>query len=943
MKPASSSAPTPSEDEAWLAGRVAPLWEAPHAAGGRALPPFAHVAAPLVAAAWRDLAAALPPAWLARLEPTARDDLRAHALTRLCAALAPALHADWFRDRPAGEALFLRLAPAAAIPTAGVHRYAAYCRTLAEPAGWAAWLDRHPAAPDLIAVLRDHWRDATRELLQRLASDAPALARTWGLGPETRLRRIEPGAGDPHAGGRTVVRLTFATAGGERRLAYKPRDLRLDARWSHLLAAAFDGAATPPTAAEVLPVGASHGYVAWIEPAPPADPPAYFRQAGRLLALAQLTGLSDLHHENIVPTAAGPVAIDLETLFTPPQEAPADPELQPVLDSVLHVGLLPVLVVDREGAGWFDPSGLGHDPGARAAPAWRYVNTDAMVPRSAGRRGATGSRPAAPLAEHLPDLLAGYREAWRAWREPARRVQLAAELAACRGLVRRRIVRPTRIYAALLAEATAPAALRSPAVRTAIFQRLAATRSPSPLVGEEIAALGRHDIPRFTAIVGEEHDPGLARAEARLAGGDEAWLAWQEAIARALGTARAPAAWPPVADPAAAAQAVRDELLARRTRNPAGRPCWLGRGAHPRGDLLLPEVPGERWNDGEPGLAAFLTLWVRHHPEDTAARTVLAATLAGLRTRWADDPARTLIAREGPGYAGLGGILRWLDWLATTAADGHAAALRDRWLSSLTPADLTATEGLDFMTGLAGLAGPLARREHAVPCPRRRTLLARLGERLRAAQGPDGAWLAPDLSRPLAGLSHGASGIGLALIEIGVALGDETLIDAGAAGFAFEETVFDVATGNWRDLRPDVPAGPGMASWCHGAPGIGLARLRALQVAPDHRDAPQWRDALDRALRHTAAQPLGPHDFVCCGNLGRAWILRTAGAVLAASVWIAEADRITAATTARPGPPGFSHATGLPPLGFHVGLAGIGLAWLQHGRAAPDPIDALLL
>jgi hypothetical protein len=82
---------------------------------------------------------------------------------------------------------------------------------------------------------------------------------------------------------------------------------------------------------------------------------------------------------------------------------------------------------------------------------------------------------------------------------------------------------------------------------------------------------------------------------------------------------------------------------------------------------------------------------------------------------------------------------------------------------------------------------------------------------------------------------------------------------------------------------------------------------------------------------------------VCCGNLGRAWILRTAGAVLAASVWIAEADRITAATTARPGPPGFSHATGLPPLGFHVGLAGIGLAWLQHGRAAPDPIDALLL
>ena len=315
------------------------------------------------------------------------------------------------------------------------------------------------------------------------------------------------------------------------------------------------------------------------------------------------------------------------------------------------------------------------------------------------------------------------------------------------------------------------------------------------------------------------------------------------------------------------------------------------------------------------------------------------------RTAWTAAGAPAVLARSGPGYAGLGGILRWVDWLAgaVAAPAGDWAAWRDAWLAPLTPADLPEQTDPDFLQGLAGLAGPLARQERAAPCARRRALLTRLGELLRARQDADGGWRNAELPRPLAGLSHGAAGIGLALIETGVALGDDPLVDAGAAGFAYEETVFDAASGNWRDLRPDVPAGPGMASWCHGAPGIGLARLRALQAAPGHRDASRWRDALDRALRHTVALSLKPQDFLCCGNLGRAWILRTAGAALGEPAWTAAADGITAETAARPGPPGFSHATGLEPLGFLHGLAGIGVAWLQHGRATPDPVDALLL
>ena len=57
-----------------------------------------------------------------------------------------------------------------------------------------------------------------------------------------------------------------------------------------------------------------------------------------------------------------------------------------------------------------------------------------------------------------------------------------------------------------------------------------------------------------------------------------------------------------------------------------------------------------------------------------------------------------------------------------------------------------------------------------------------------------------------------------------------------------------------------------MVSWCHGAPGIALSRLADLDS--DHR--------LSHALETTAAFS-GEKDYLCCGNMGRADILLSAG------------------------------------------------------------------
>src|ERR1700685_2976251 len=53
-------------------------------------------------------------------------------------------------------------------------------------------------------------------------------------------------------------------------------------------------------------------------------------------------------------------------------------------------------------------------------------------------------------------------------------------------------------------------------------------------------------------------------------------------------------------------------------------------------------------------------------------------------------------------------------------------------------------------------------------------------------------------------------------------------------------------------------------SWCHGAPGIGLARLGGLGLG----EIDDVMDEIDAALRAIRATELHPTDHVCCGNLG---------------------------------------------------------------------------
>jgi lantibiotic modifying enzyme len=61
------------------------------------------------------------------------------------------------------------------------------------------------------------------------------------------------------------------------------------------------------------------------------------------------------------------------------------------------------------------------------------------------------------------------------------------------------------------------------------------------------------------------------------------------------------------------------------------------------------------------------------------------------------------------------------------------------------------------------------------------------------------------------------------------------------------------------------------SSWCHGAPGIGLARLGILTAEDDPGVESEWAAAIET----TGVADILPVDNLCCGNLGVCDILLT--------------------------------------------------------------------
>ncbi|MFJ8163703.1 type 2 lanthipeptide synthetase LanM family protein [Streptomyces sp. NPDC096136] len=905
--------------------------------------------------------------------PAVRGDLERHLGGRLARTAARTLVLELYGARTAG---LLDGDDTRA-------RFRDFLGRTASRRGLAALLAGRPVLARILGRAALDAADAVAEALERLADDHALL--TAGLlaesgGDPGPLVGVEPGAGDGHRGGRSVMLLRFADG---TRLVYKPRPLAVHRHFNDLVA--WFNALPDAVGLRTLRLldRGGHGWVEFVAAEPcasTAEVETFYRRQGALLALLHLVDGTDLHHENLIAAGAHPVLIDLETLFHPPPAGSAteDPAARALHDSVYRVGLLPQLFVGDHSA--LDMSAVG---GGRAAVSpvaradWEDAGTDRMrLVRRAGTFGESANRPrladGGPVdpAAHVEALCAGFRAGYTAI--GAAREELLHETALLKSFAEdevRVVVRPTWVYATLLDESTHPDLLKDAGERQRVLETLrTGVFGPVPapdLVDDEIAQLWEGDVPLFTArpgrdrlwgaperpLAGRTDLSGIARVTARLAALDTVDRQDQEWIVRA---AMATASRAPVHRPVdgrrtrTAERAPEPERLLSAARSVGDRLVSLAYREGPRSNWIGLELLDDRyWRigpmpadlaGGYTGPALFLAQLAAltgagHYAE--AARTALAPVpglLDALRARPAD-----LSAVGSGAFSGLGGIAYALAEAARLLDDPEVGSWASAMLRLAGAAALSESEqgvGAGVAGGLVALlaahragsgAGSAAGDEE-----RRTWRDARAcADRLAAADPTSGG----------RGFTTGAAGLGWALLRFAEAEAEAAAGSGGGAAGGGERyrlaglSALRAAVG----AEPaDGPAGRARASaWCRGRAGIALAVLDA----PGALDDPHLAAWSRRTVEGLGRDRPAADDSLCHGEAGLCELLGHGAVPEARPHWIRRAGALLASveeTGARSGAPdGVAHP------GLLTGLAGIGHGLLRAGF--PERVPSLLL
>lgn len=345
---------------------------------------------------------------------------------------------------------------------------------------------------------------------------------------------------------------------------------------------------------------------------------------------------------------------------------------------------------------------------------------------------------------------------------------------------------------------------------------------------------------------------------------------------------------------------------------------------------------GSRWTalgpdlyGGTSGIALFLAESYAH-TQDRRARDV--ALGAARHAAWR---AETLSPRTPGFYTGWSGVALSVARVGLMLGEESLVEGSKRILNRFRMRPIRGA-AFDLMSGLAGAIPPILTLSDLVGDEPARRLALRMGDRLVGDSVPSGRgrfWRSPvGERRGRIGLSHGASGAAFSLLELYEATGDARYRETAIAAFRFERRWFDREHLDWRDTRQTRGTRSGTeptfaSTWCHGAPGIALSRIRAAEITGDALVREEGHAALEATRRAVEAdlEQAASSSSLCHGLAGNADVLLS-GAAGYRNIAVRGADRVLRALTDPS--PGWS-GTGPKPQGLMLGMAGAGYLGLR--------------
>lgn len=144
----------------------------------------------------------------------------------------------------------------------------------------------------------------------------------------------------------------------------------------------------------------------------------------------------------------------------------------------------------------------------------------------------------------------------------------------------------------------------------------------------------------------------------------------------------------------------------------------------------------------------------------------------------------------------------------------------------------------------------------------------------------------------LSGMSHGSAGIAWALIELYKVVKDERYLCLASKAINFERKIYNREQNNWintknkKDLIQNGFTDP--VNWCHGAPGLGISRIKCYDIFKDDSIIEEIQDSINKTLK----EGFGGSDCLCHGTMGNIELLIMANKLFYKENYLLKARRI---------------------------------------------------
>jgi len=778
----------------------------------------------------------------------------------------------------------------------------------------------------LVCTLISQWIDNISEFIRRLHGDLPEISEIFNEGKDPgKLIKVDPSVSDRHNGGKQVIKLEFESG---LKIVYKPKDLSLEKTFFHLLSW-FNENDVPYNFKSLKIINRKdYGWVEFAEHLPCRDEEGvknYYRRAGALLCLLYIFSTSDCHMENIIASGEYPVLVDLETLMQGDVRFFEDEQYgqrirflagKKLYDSVLRTGLLPRWQFTPDNKA-YDVSGLGStdDHGMiYNQEIWKNLKTDSIRFETdrirANRMGLNmpyiKDKKISPY-EYKDDILQGFHEMYN-YMLKNREYLFSHDtlLKDFRGKTVRMIFRATNTYGMILGKSINPSSLRDPILWSIDIDLL--TRALSklevktdflwPLVKYEIKSSEQLDTPcpggysdskslyleNKIEIEDFYQESGYDRLISCLKKLDCEDLKRQTALIKSsLYATNISGSYSfketdilpvPVEKFLEYALNIAKNIEESAIHFDGSGSTWIGNEYIPSLDRAQLQPLGYGLYSGICGVALFLSA-LEHIEGKGRLQNIILSTLKPLFLDIEDSPD-TIETGIG-GARGLGSIVYSLTSISNFLAMSSVLEYAKKTALLITDEVIEQERHFDIIGGVAGAILGLLKLYSVTEDKEILHIAEKCGDHLienrKESKSGYRAWATVE-NKLLAGFSHGAAGIAYSLLRLYSFLNKKACIDAAVEAIAYENTLFRKKIGNWVDLRfTEDKSEKFMISWCHGAPGIALGRIGGLCVL----DSEDIRKDIERAINTTIDCPVIEKDHLCCGNMGRADILLTAG------------------------------------------------------------------